>query len=311
MQIGMTRLGEAGGGGNESGAGKSNEDRKGGGTASRRLTKSQHPSVVIAPTPKIRDALATDGATVAGSLEEVVKRLKERTERPRAIRLMLPAGRVSEHAVETLSTLLQGGGIIIDADDSFFEDGARRAHLLEAAGMEDGPPAAGCFVNLVDTGVEHGLIRDYVESLDGGLGSLGSRSSLGDAEPRDLPQRFTLDLPELAEAWRRGSVIASWLFDLSATALVKDAGLGTRAGLVQDFVPVATEARWSLGATAEAATPATQIIAALHAHLRARRRHASTDQTPLARWFGVGGPLKSLERVEPRIAPGDRRPATE
>ena len=103
-----------------------------GGNMSRRLMKAGHSCVVFARTAKSRDALAKDGATAVASLAEVVTTLEGS---PRAIWLMLPAGKVTEDTVEVLGGLLSAGDMIIDGVNSFYKDDIRRAKMLAEKGV--------------------------------------------------------------------------------------------------------------------------------------------------------------------------------
>jgi 6-phosphogluconate dehydrogenase len=116
-----------------------------------------------------------------------------------------------------------------------------------------GPSGAGHFVKMVHNGIEYGLMQAYAE----GFGILRNKDS------QDLPEdeRFVLNMPDIAEVWRRGSVISSWLLDLGAAALVKDPQLKEFSGYVQD----SGEGRWSVEAAIEEAVPADVLSAALYA----------------------------------------------
>jgi 6-phosphogluconate dehydrogenase len=108
------------------------------------------------------------------------------------------------------------------------------------------------------------------------------------ALPED--ERFTIDLPDVAEVWRRGSVISSWLLDLSAAALAKDPDLAGFTGNVSD----SGEGRWTIEAAMEEAIPAHVMSAALYARYRSRMKSTFGDQLLSAMRFGFGG------HVEPR-----------
>ena len=259
-----------------------------GGNISRRLMKAGHDCVVFDANPKPRDALAKEGATAVRSLEEMVKALGEK---PRAVWVMLPAGRITEETIERLGSLLEPGDIIIDGGNSFYKDDIRRAKKLtekriryvdcgtsggvwglergycmmiggpkeavdhldpifaalapgpgdiprtpdrekgdsraERGYIHAGPTGAGHFVKMVHNGIEYGLMQAYAEGFD----------ILRNKDSKDLPEdeRFALNMPDIAEVWRRGSVISSWLLDLGAAALAKDPQLKEFSGFVQDF----------------------------------------------------------------------------
>jgi 6-phosphogluconate dehydrogenase len=113
----------------------------------------------------------------------------------------------------------------------------------------------------------------------------------------DLPEdeRFDLNLTDIAEVWRRGSVISSWLLDLGAAALLKDPGLETYSGFVQD----SGEGRWTVEAAVEEAVPATVITAALYDRFRSRRDRTFGDKMLSAMRFGFGGHVEGAEPIDP------------
>lgn len=154
-----------------------------------------------------------------------------------------------------------------------------------------GPVGAGHFVKMIHNGIEYGLMQAYAEGFD----------VLRNKESKDLPEseRFALNLPDIAEAWRRGSVIASWLLDLSAAALAKDPELEEFSGFVQD----SGEGRWTVEAAIEEAVPAEVLTAALYARFRSRRDHTFGEKMLSAMRFGFGGHVEGTEYAEPK--PGD------
>ena len=140
-----------------------------------------------------------------------------------------------------------------------------------------GPAGAGHFVKMVHNGIEYGLMQAYAEGFD----ILKSKSS--DKLPED--QRFDLNLTDIAEVWRRGSVISSWLLDLTAAALAKDMMLAQFSGRVAD----SGEGHWTVEAAMEEAVPANVLAAALFARYRSRVEHTFADQVLSAMRFGFGG----------------------
>src|SRR5665213_3525514 len=276
-----------------------------GGNISRRLMKAGHHCVVFDTNVKPREALKKEDAAAAKSLAEMVKALADK---PRAIWVMLPAGRITEETGGHLGGLLDPSDIIIDGGNSFYKDDIRRAKNLAekriryidcgtsggvwgiergycmmiggpkeavdhldpifaalAPGLGDiprtpgrekaashaergyihaGPSGAGHFVKMVHNGIEYGLMQAYAEGFD----------ILRNKDSKDLAEdeRFTLNLPDIAEVWRRGSVISSWLLDLGAAALAKDPRLKDFSGFVQD----SGEGRWTVEAAIEEAVPA-------------------------------------------------------
>jgi len=314
--------------------------------------KAGHTCVVFDSSAKPREALAKEGATAVRSLEDVVKALKEK---PRAVWVMLPAGRITEETVERLGGLLEADDIIIDGGNSFYKDDIRRAKKLAdkriryvdcgtsggvwgidrgycmmiggpkqavnrldpifaalAPGLGDiprtpgrakgdtraergyihaGPSGAGHFVKMVHNGIEYGLMQAYAEGFD----------ILRNKESKDLPEdeRFTLNLPDIAEVWRRGSVISSWLLDLGAAALAKDPQLKNFSGFVQD----SGEGRWTVEAAIEEAVPADVLSTALYARFRSRQQHTFGEKMLSAMRFGFGGHIEGQESMDPEPKP--------
>src|SRR3984957_17530488 len=268
----------------------------------RRLMKKHHKVVAYDRDPNAVKAL--EGATDVSSLKEMVEKL----EAPRAIWVMLPAGKITDDTVMALGDLLQSGDVVIDGGNTYYKDDIRRAKTLRqknifyvdcgtsggvwgldrgycmmiggdkdtvtrldpifatlAPGegdidktpgreardprviqgyMHAGPVGAGHFVKMVHNGVEYGLMQAYAEGFD----------ILKNANIEALPQdhRFELDIADIAEVWRRGSVIPSWLLDLTASALAKTPTLGTYSGFVED----SGEGRWTVNAAIDEAVPA-------------------------------------------------------
>jgi 6-phosphogluconate dehydrogenase len=140
-----------------------------------------------------------------------------------------------------------------------------------------GPPGSGHFVKMVHNGIEYGLMQAYAEGFD----ILKGKAS--DKLPED--ERFTIDLPDVAEVWRRGSVISSWLLDLSAAALARDHMLEKYSGRVAD----SGEGHWTIDAAMEEAVPAYVLSAALFARYRSRVDTTFGDKLLSAMRFGFGG----------------------
>jgi 6-phosphogluconate dehydrogenase len=161
-----------------------------------------------------------------------------------------------------------------------------------------GPSGAGHFVKMVHNGIEYGLMQAYAEGFD----ILRNRNS------QDLPgeERFELDLPDIAEVWRRGSVISSWLLDLGAAALARDPGLETFSGYVQD----SGEGRWTVEAAIEESVPATVLSAALYARFRSRQAHGFGEKLLSALRLGFGGHVEGREPVDPAPKPPPRQQAS-
>ena len=140
-----------------------------------------------------------------------------------------------------------------------------------------GPAGAGHFVKMVHNGIEYGLMQAYAEGFD----VLKGRAS--EKLPED--QRFEINLPDVAEVWRRGSVISSWLLDLCALELAQDHGLERFSGHVAD----SGEGQWTVDAAMEEAVPANVLTAALFARYRSRIDNSFADKLLSAMRFGFGG----------------------
>jgi 6-phosphogluconate dehydrogenase len=313
--------------------------------------RAGHRCVVFDADAIALEAVRRDGAQAAGSLAEMVAALGDK---PRAVWLMLPAGKVTEEAVDALGGLLEPDDVIVDGGNSFYKDDIRRARQLadnliryvdcgtsggvwginrgycmmiggpkdavdrldpifsalapglgeitrtpgregdateaERGYIHAGPSGAGHFVKMVHNGIEYGMMQAYAEGFD----------ILCHKDSADLPEdeRFSLNLSDIAEVWRRGSVISSWLLDLSAAALMKDPQLESYSGFVQD----SGEGRWTVEAAIEEAIPAEVLTAALYARFRSRERHSFGDRMLSAMRFGFGGHVEGKEPIDPEPA---------
>jgi len=147
----------------------------------------------------------------------------------------------------------------------------------EAGYIHAGPSGAGHFVKMVHNGIEYGLMQAYAEGFD----------ILKHANSTDLPegQRFDLNIGDIAEVWRRGSVVSSWLLDLTAGALAGDESLSSFSGFVAD----SGEGRWTLNAAIEESVPANVLSAALYARFRSREDASYADKLLSAMRKGFGG----------------------
>jgi 6-phosphogluconate dehydrogenase len=306
----------------------------------RRLMSKGHKVVAFDREPKAVAALT--GAVGAASLKDLVEKL----EAPRAIWVMLPAGKITDDTVFALSDLLAGGDVVIDGGNTFYKDDIRRAKELKkknvayvdcgtsggvwgldrgycmmiggdkavvdrldpifaalapGAGAIDktpgrdgrdprilngylyaGPVGSGHFVKMVHNGIEYGLMQAYAEGFD----ILRGRGS--DKLPED--ERFTLDTADIAEVWRRGSVVASWLLDLTAIALAKSPDLENFEGAVDD----SGEGRWTVEAAIDEAVAAPVITSALYARFRSRIEHSFGEKLLSAMRNEFGGHVESL-----------------
>ncbi len=140
-----------------------------------------------------------------------------------------------------------------------------------------GPAGSGHFVKMLHNGIEYGLMQAYAEGFD----------ILRNADSAQLPpeHRYQLDLPAIAEVWRRGSVVSSWLLDLTAHALLEDPPLDRYSGEVQD----SGEGRWSIQAAMEESVPAEVLCASLNARFRSRRAHTFAEKVLSAMREKFGG----------------------
>ena len=160
-----------------------------------------------------------------------------------------------------------------------------------------GPNGAGHFVKMVHNGIEYGIMAAYAEGL-GVLraANVGKQKHQVDAETTPLrdPEhyQYDLNLPDIAEVWRRGSVIASWLLDLTATALLADPALAKFAGRVSD----SGEGRWTIKAAIDEAVPAHVLTAALYERFSSRGEADFADKVLSAMRYEFGGHLEKSDR---------------
>lgn len=320
MQIGMIGLG-----------------RMGANIVRRLMRTGRFSAVVYDKSAEAVSALTIEGAAGAATLADVVRQLA----RPRTVWIMLPAGRITEEAIDELATLLEPGDVVIDGGNTFWQDDIRRASALHERGIQyldvgtsggvwglergycmmiggdkavvdrldplfaalapghsdiprtqgrdgrdprveqgyihAGPNGAGHFVKMIHNGIEYGLMQAYAEGFD----------ILKNANSTALPEahRFDFDLADVAEVWRRGSVIPSWLLDLTAQALARNATLNGYSGHVED----SGEGRWTVNAAVDEAVPAEVLTAALFARFRSRQQHTFAEKVLSAMRDGFGG----------------------
>jgi 6-phosphogluconate dehydrogenase len=150
-----------------------------------------------------------------------------------------------------------------------------------------GPSGSGHFVKMVHNGIEYGLMQAYAEGFD----------IFRNATSKELPEeyRYDLNLPDIAEVWRRGSVVSSWLLDLTAMALTENPTLAEYSGFVQD----SGEGRWTIQAAVDEAVPADVLTAALYVRFRSRQEHTFAEKMLSAMRQKFGG------HVEPGAAKKD------
>jgi 6-phosphogluconate dehydrogenase len=303
----------------------------------RRLKKGGHTCTVFDLSAESVKKMAAEGFAGATSLEDLVKRLAK----PRAVWVMVPAGKPTESTVQTLAAAMEEGDTIIDGGNSFYKDDIRRAAELKKRGIDyidagtsggvwgvergyclmigadpaafnrlepifktlspglgniertpgrdkipgtseygylrTGPPGSGHFVKMIHNGIEYGLMQAYGEGLD----------VLVHKNSKDLPEneRFDLNASDIVELWRRGSVVGSWLLDLTAMALVENPDLSNFSGSVED----SGEGRWTINAAIEEAVPVEVLASALFTRFRSRREHTFTEKVLSAMRFKFGG----------------------
>jgi 6-phosphogluconate dehydrogenase len=158
---------------------------------------------------------------------------------------------------------------------------------VEQGYIHAGPIGAGHFVKMVHNGIEYGLMQAYAEGFD------ILRNANVDALPAE--HRFDLDIADIAEVWRRGSVIPSWLLDLTASALSKNPSLETYSGFVED----SGEGRWTVNAAIDEAVPAEVLTAALFARFRSRKEHTFAEKILSAMRQGFGGHKEPQQHPDP------------
>jgi 6-phosphogluconate dehydrogenase len=315
----------------------------------RRLMHDGHDCVVFDHGPDAVKALAAEGATGAGSLQELVGKLTK----PRALWIMIPAAAVDETLTE-LVPLLDDGDIVIDGGNSYYHDDLRRAADLRPKGIhyvdvgtsggvfgldrgfclmiggEDdvvahldpifatiapgvdsaprtpgrtgdptpaengylhcGPNGAGHFVKMVHNGIEYGLMAAYAEGLNIlHHANAGKQQRAVDAETTPLrnPElyQYDLNIPDVTEVWRRGSVVASWLLDLTAHAFSQSPDLSDFEGRVSD----SGEGRWTILASVDEGVPAPILAASLYERFSSRGEADYADRILSAMRKEFGG----------------------
>jgi 6-phosphogluconate dehydrogenase len=185
-----------------------------------------------------------------------------------------------EHLLPIWKTLAPGRGDIAPTPGR-----SPASSTAEEGYLYCGPSGAGHFVKMIHNGIEYGLMQAYAEGFD----------ILRNAESASLPEdmRFNLPIADIAELWRRGSVVESWLLDLTAIALAEDPSLSGYTGHVED----SGEGRWTVLAAVEEAVPADVLSASLYARFRSRQAHTFAEKILSAMRKQFGG----------HVEPGDRK----
>ncbi len=179
---------------------------------------------------------------------------------------------VVEHLDPLLKTLAPGPGEILRTPGREKVGGT-----AEEGYVHCGPSGAGHFVKMVHNGIEYGLMQAYAEGFD----------IFRNANSTELPEdhRYDLNVADIAEVWRRGSVVSSWLLDLTAMALLENPTLSDYTGFVQD----SGEGRWTIIAAVEEAVPADVLSAALYTRFRSRQEHTFAEKVLSAMRHKFGG----------------------
>jgi len=177
-----------------------------------------------------------------------------------------------DHIEPVLATLAPGKGNI-----ELTPGRERHDQRAEQGYLHCGPVGAGHFVKMIHNGIEYGIMQAYAEGFD----------ILKGAVSESLPanQRYDFKLADIAELWRRGSVVSSWLLDLTAIAFAEDAKLERFTGVVQD----SGEGRWTIQAAIDEAVPADVLTAALYVRFRSRQEHTFAEKVLSAMREQFGG----------------------
>jgi len=291
-----------------------------GSNMARRLLRGGHSIVVYDPAEGAVEALVEEGAIGARSVSELVSKLTA----PRAVWVMVPSGEATDNVINSLAAELASGDTIIDGGNSNYKDSVRRAAALAAQGirfldvgtsggvwgLEEGyclmvggdsyayrrleplfktlapspqegyghvgPSGAGHFVKMVHNGIEYGLMQAYAEGF----------------ELMQAKQDFALDLARIARIWQHGSVVRSWLLELTAAALQEDPGLQNIRAYVED----SGEGRWTVEESLKLAVPTPVITESVQMRFRSRQDNpfGSRLLAALRNQFG-GHAVKKIE----------------
>ena len=177
-----------------------------------------------------------------------------------------------DHLDPIFQTLAPGRGDIAPTPGRESRNGTAELGYLHC-----GPPGAGHFVKMIHNGIEYGMMQAYAEGFD-----IFSNAA-SEALPQDI--RYELEVADIAEVWRRGSVVGSWLLDLTSMALAENPTLDSFSGFVQD----SGEGRWTVMTAVEEAVPAPVLSASLYSRFRSRREHTFADKVLSAMRNKFGG----------------------
>jgi 6-phosphogluconate dehydrogenase len=281
-----------------------------GGTMVTRLLRSNHQVIAYDRAEAARAAVEKGGARGVDSLDALVGALTP----PRAVWVMVPAGAATESTINELAGKLAAGDVIIDGGNTKWTDDVRRAEALKPRGihyvdagtsggiwglengyclmvggekdivtrltpifttlappdgfLHTGAPGSGHYVKMIHNGIEYAMMQAYAEGFE-----LMSESEYG------------LDLPRIAHLWNQGSVVRSWLLELTASALAADPKLANLKPYVED----SGEGRWTVEDAVNKSVPAPTITAALFARFRSRRDNSFADRLLAALRNAFGG----------------------
>ncbi|HEX7370713.1 MAG TPA: decarboxylating 6-phosphogluconate dehydrogenase [Rhodanobacteraceae bacterium] len=295
MQIGMIGLGKMGN------------------FMAQRLMKAGHDVIGFDPNAKARKALIDAGGKAVDSLDKLVKSLKPQ----RAVWVMVPCGKPTDDTIKALAGKLSKGDVVIDGGNSNYRDDQQHARELSDKGIDFvdcgtsggvwglkegysmmvggdkkvvkylkpifealapgkekgwghvGPAGSGHFVKMVHNGIEYGMMQAYAEGF-----SIMKHK-----------QEFKLDMEQIAEIWRHGSVVRSWLLDLTADALKRDPEMKD----IEPYVVDSGEGRWTVAEAIDLDVPAPIITASLIERLRSRDSDSYSDKLLSAMRNEFGG----------------------
>ena len=302
-----------------------------GANIARRLMRDGHTCVVYDVNPEVTASVGEEGAIPASDLADLAGKMTA----PRAVWVMVPAGKITEQTVKDVAAVLDSGDAVIDGGNTYYRDnihfaeeigergidhldvgtsggvwGLERGYCLMIGGPDEaykrlepifesiapglgdvertpgksgdpspaekgylhcGPTGSGHFVKMVHNGIEYGIMAAFGEGLNiiknANAGKV-QRENDAETAPLQHPEyyQYDIDVAEVAEVWRRGSVIGSWLLDLTASALAKSPGLEEFDGRVSD----SGEGRWTTIAAVEEGVPAPVLTSALYERFESR-----------------------------------------
>ena len=319
----------------------------------RRLMRDGHRCAGTDVSPDAIATVAAEGMVGCASIDDLVSALAP----PRTVWVMVPAGEITERAVEAVASVLEPGDTVIDGGNTRHRDDIRRAAVLgergvnyvdcgtsggvfglergfclmvggpdevvgrlapiftslapglaaaerthgrtgkaapeESGWLHCGPSGAGHFVKMVHNGIEYGLMAAYAEGLNIlRHANVGKEGREADAETTPLrnPEfyRYDFNLADVTEVWRRGSVVSSWLLDLTAEALAGSPELAEFSGRVSD----SGEGRWTVLAAVDEGVPAHVLTASLYERFDSRGEAEFQNRVLSAMRFAFGGHLE-------------------